>query len=257
MSDEKAPANFARVRSPNYPAFGLKTAIQQTQKLFKKIHTHVAPREVILEGLGYTTYNGASASALSAQLKYGLIIKVGEAYKLSDRSMSIIHPRDQNEKAKAIQSAGLGPPLFSEMASQFGGHIPDDSLLRANLIRKGFGASAVGPFIQAFRETMELVEAESAQYASQPDVEPEDEMLQEPTGEATPVAPQGVTPPLPPTMEAGERELLHGPLSRTVSYRLVMRGEAGPKDLGKLIKILQLQKSFLEDEDEGESGEEV
>ncbi len=50
--------------------------------------------------------------------------------------------------------------------------------------------------------------------------------------------------------EDGEREMLHGPLSRSVSYRLVVRGDAGPKDLGKLIKILQLQKTILEDEDE-------
>jgi hypothetical protein len=51
-------------------------------------------------------------------------------------------------------------------------------------------------------------------------------------------------------LSAHERDLLHGLLSRTVSYRLVIRGDAGPKELGNLIKILEMQKSVLEDGDQ-------
>jgi hypothetical protein len=51
-------------------------------------------------------------------------------------------------------------------------------------------------------------------------------------------------------LSADERDLLHGLLSRTVSYRLVIRGDAGPKELGNLIKILEMQKSVLEDGDQ-------
>ncbi len=251
MSDEPRPQTSMRVRSPNYPSMGLQSALEQTSKLFKKIHTHAAPRDVVLGGMGYTTYNGASAVALSAQLKYGLLMKMGENYKITDRAMAILHPRTTGEKAAAIRDAALAPPLFLEMANQFGDHIPDDSLLRANLIRKGFGASAVAPFIHAFRDTMELVGREAAQYNFVKEPEAEEEMQTE-IGPEAPTVTVRTPSAASVVLEDGEREMLHGPLSRTVSYRLMTRGDLGAKDLGKLIKILELQKSFLEDSDDGE-----
>jgi hypothetical protein len=72
-------------------------------------------------------------------------------------------------------------------------------------------------------------------------------------------ASKAVTPPtspLPPPIAsqvaAGEREWLRGPLSRDSSYRLIVSGEPGPKEIGKLIKLLEAQKSVLSDEDPGE-----
>ena len=49
---------------------------------------------------------------------------------------------------------------------------------------------------------------------------------------------------------SGEREWLRGPLSRDVSYRLIVGGDIGPKEIGKLIKLLQAQKAILDDDDE-------
>lgn len=74
----------------------------------------------------------------------------------------------------------------------------------------------------------------------------------------------GVTPPaniprIPPTLPESlgnrplEREWLRGPLSKDVSYRLLVSGDLGPREIGKLIKLLKAQQSVLE-EDDGESG---
>lgn len=61
-------------------------------------------------------------------------------------------------------------------------------------------------------------------------------------------------PPRPPApglvAQAGEREMLRGPLSREVSYRLLVSGDLGPREIGKLIKLLQAQKAVLTDDDE-------
>jgi hypothetical protein len=51
------------------------------------------------------------------------------------------------------------------------------------------------------------------------------------------------------TLASSEREWLRGPLSRAVSYRLVVAGEMGPKEIGKLIKLLQAQQAVLSDDD--------
>jgi hypothetical protein len=49
-----------------------------------------------------------------------------------------------------------------------------------------------------------------------------------------------------------EREYLRGVISRDTSYRLLVSGDIGPKELGKMIKLLQAQKAILEDEPDKE-----
>ena len=45
-----------------------------------------------------------------------------------------------------------------------------------------------------------------------------------------------------------EREWLRGSLSRDTNYRLIVSGNLGPKEIGKLIKLLQAQKAILDDD---------
>ena len=71
----------------------------------------------------------------------------------------------------------------------------------------------------------------------------------------------GASPKAPPTLAIiaettpaqaqptkGEREWLRGPLSREVGYRLLVSGDVGPKEIGKLIKLLEAQKEVLDEE---------
>lgn len=65
------------------------------------------------------------------------------------------------------------------------------------------------------------------------------------------------TPPILPLSETTligldkqEREWLRGSLSKETNYRLIVSGGIGPKEIGKLIKLLEAQKSVLSDEDE-------
>jgi hypothetical protein len=53
-----------------------------------------------------------------------------------------------------------------------------------------------------------------------------------------------------------EREYLRGMLSRDSSYRLLVSGDIGPKELGRMIRLLQAQKAILEDDtDREEAGD--
>lgn len=65
--------------------------------------------------------------------------------------------------------------------------------------------------------------------------------------------PSGATPPkLPEEIRVLplEREWLRGPLSKETGYRLIVTGDLGPKEIGKLIKLLEAQKNVLSDEDD-------
>lgn len=46
----------------------------------------------------------------------------------------------------------------------------------------------------------------------------------------------------------GERELMSGPLSPTVNFRLLIRGNAGPSEIDVLIKKLEIEKEILSEE---------
>jgi hypothetical protein len=162
MSTETA---LKRVRSPNYPSMSLIEAVQQIQKLFGKIGQHPAPRDSIATSMGYSGLHGASATAISALAKYGLIERQGEDYKLSERAMKIIAPHNASEKGQALQDAAKEPALFAELIEHFGGDVPTDEVLRPYLIRKGFAQAAVAGVIAAYRDTMDLVTREGGGYA--------------------------------------------------------------------------------------------
>ena len=68
------------------------------------------------------------------------------------------------------------------------------------------------------------------------------EVLGKPRQEPPRLPLAGFTPTLPE-----ERQFLHGPLGAEAEYRLLVSGDVGPRELGKLIRILQLQKELLED----------
>jgi hypothetical protein len=155
-----------RLRSPNYPALSLPDAIEKVGMLYRAQHTHAAPREIVAKGMGYNTLNGASATAISALHKYGLLDRIGEEIKVSDRAMRILHPHSPRERGKAIQEAAYEPPLFAELRERFPGQMPSDDLLRNFLIRNGFAPAALTPVMLAYRETSEMAEREGRAHDS-------------------------------------------------------------------------------------------
>jgi hypothetical protein len=59
-----------------------------------------------------------------------------------------------------------------------------------------------------------------------------------------------VPPSLAEVLAPKEREWIRGPLAKDVSYRIIVSGDLGPKEIAKLIKMLQAQKDILSDDDE-------
>jgi hypothetical protein len=155
-----------RNRSPNYPAMSLPAAIEKAAALYRTIQAHAAPREVIAKGMGYQSLNGASATMISALNKYGLLERVGDEMKVSERALRILHPHSPEERIQAIREAASDPALFVELAQRFPGTLPNEDLLRNYLVRNGFTQAASSSVILAYRETSELVEREERAHDS-------------------------------------------------------------------------------------------
>jgi hypothetical protein len=88
-----------------------------------------------------------------------------------------------------------------------------------------------------------------------------------PVSELTVVTPKSGATALPSTTAPSdpiavpstnkEREYLRGVLSRDTNYRLLVSGDIGPKELGKMIKLLQAQKAILEDDTDKEEPDDI
>lgn len=172
-----------RIRSPNYPAISLPHAIEKVTTLYQNQHTHGAPREVAVKSMGYNSLNGASATAISALRKYGLLDREGEEVKVSQRALRILHPHSAQERIEAIHEAAGLPPLFVDLAERFPGRLPSEEVLRNYLIRTGFSPSAVPGVILSYRETSEFVQREAGGYV--PQDEPAEERPMRPTASVT------------------------------------------------------------------------
>lgn len=159
------PITVTRARSPEYPAIGLKEAVEKVQAIYAKDYQNRLPKQVMAEHMGYKSLNGGSLPIISALSKYGLIEGRGDETRVSDLGLAIVaHAPGTRERLKALDTAASSPELFKDLNSRFNGR-GSDAAIRAYLLTQKFIPGAADAAIRSYRETNELVEAESKAYA--------------------------------------------------------------------------------------------
>jgi hypothetical protein len=163
-------AEMSKARSPQYPAIGLKEAVEKVTAVYTHDYQNPIPRAVAAGHMGYQSLNGKSLGVLSAVLKYGLLEGRGDETRVSDLAVSIIaHPPGTPERAEGLREAASKPELFGELDARFQGGKASDQALRSYLLTQKFIPSAADAVIRSYRETKQLVEGESSSYdAGQP-----------------------------------------------------------------------------------------
>ena len=257
------------LRSPRYPVIGLREALEKTREVYAKDRRNKIPKDIVAEHLGYGGLNGASLPTISALTKYGLLEGGRDSMWVTDRAVTIfVHDKGNPERIEAVKAAAQEPELFRAIDEAFPSR-GSDSGIRAFLVTKReFIESSAERLIRSYRETQEFVEEESGGYEASPSVS---ESVNIPAPHGRPPVPSDVAAAIQgqrPLATIGltdaanalglrglngeEREWLRGPLSRETNYRVLVNGPMGPKQIGKLIKLLQAQQAVLQD-DEDES----
>jgi hypothetical protein len=155
---------MAKIRSPHYPSQTLEEAIQRVEQVYNLEHTHSSPRNVVAEGLGYTSLNGASLSVIATLTRYGLLEAVGDGLlKVSDDAVSVLVLDDgEPEKTAALQRLAFTPKLFTEIREKYGEQLPSDVNLKHFLIQqKKFLPKASDEVIRVYRENLKFVTAQN------------------------------------------------------------------------------------------------
>lgn len=237
---------MARVRSPNYPQVSLPEAISRVAQVFMKEHRHPAPKEVVVQHLGYGGVNGASLGTLSALSKYGLLERDGDDYRVSDRAIAILHPESDAEKAEAIREASQSPALFSELLGHFQGRLPSDENLRSYLVRRGFAPNSLDGVISVLRDTMEFVSTSGAGDPIIPALPAPPAQAGGHVQRAVFVSHSAKAPPPPPLESAPAQRVAHEwRVSMTENGLEVIADLADQKAVARLIAILQANQVLL------------
>ncbi len=185
---------MAKVRSPAYPAIGLKEAIEKAEAIYKNDYQNQLPRVVAAEHMGYASINGKSLSVLAALLKYGLLEGRGDNTRVSDLALRIIaHQPGNPERAAAIQEAAARPELFAELDKRYPAGGGTDAGIRSYLLTQKFIPQAADNALRSYRETKALVETEAGAYTTgeqPPETPPMDPNLR--------TQPNTPPPPMPP-----------------------------------------------------------
>lgn len=154
---EKPKEKKTRQRSPNYPAVGLREAVQRVKMLWDQDGKAGAPEKIAAQHIGFKTAHGQALSVLAALKKFGLVESVKDRMVPTQRAIEIIAlPDDDPRRSIALRDAVLSPTIYRELIEQ---HIntgfPSDEALHSELVAyKSFNRNSVANFVDDLRDSL-------------------------------------------------------------------------------------------------------
>ncbi len=148
-----------RQRSPNYPAVGLREAVERVRKLILADGKAGAPPEIAAKHIGYGSAHGQAMTVVAALKKFNLVSDSGGRLVPTQGAMEIVNlPDNDFRRQKALKEAALSPILYQELVSNHETTgLPSPDTLEAELTTyRGFNPKAVGGFVRDFLDTLDF-----------------------------------------------------------------------------------------------------
>jgi hypothetical protein len=148
-----------RQRSPNYPAIGLRDAIERVRKLYETDGKAGAPDKLAAVHIGFASAHGQAMTVLAALKKFGLVELSNGRLVPTQRAIEILNlPETDPRRLQALKDAALSPAIYSELVQQ---HMetgfPADDVMQSELVTyKGFNRTAVAGFVKDFKDTLDF-----------------------------------------------------------------------------------------------------
>jgi hypothetical protein len=148
----------ARHRSPNYPAVGLREAVDRVRSLVAKDGKAGAKLEFAAKHIGFSGAHGTARAVLSALRKFGLTADQNGRIVPTQLAMDILHfPPNHERSITAKKTAATSPFIYQKLLEQLGqsGELPSPESLRAELVTDfGFNPKAVDAFVNDFLDSL-------------------------------------------------------------------------------------------------------
>ena len=240
-----------RHRSPNYPAVGLRDAVERLRNLYAKDGKAGAPAHLAAVHIGFSKPHGQAMSVLAALKRFGLLAESGGRFAPTQRGLEILNlPAGDQRRQKALQEAAVEPSIYRELIEQHreSGWPADDVLASELVTYRSFNPKAVERFVTDLRDTLEF---SGLSDPSALEATAEVETVQEPEKSVTHRFVKKATQTLfyggvdPATLQT-RNYAFDISIPRHVKGELKIVGPFGKEDLERLKKALNGQLAMIE-----------
>lgn len=249
-----------RFRSPPYPYISLAKSIERASQFHQKAQHHSVGLSVLADAWGLSVQSGGLLKSGAALIQYGLLVDQGSGdvrkFQLTEAARRILNDADPNSdrRKQLIKSAALLPTIHKEIWEKFGTAVGlSDAVLKNHLLfdrveigEAPYGDQAADEVIQNYREAIAFAGLDRVE----PALEGSEDNSSATNTQALRVSKrpdEGVQSALKSNPSLGS-EWMRSALSADTVVRISVEGPMGPKEIGKLIKLLEVQRIILEDE---------
>ena len=151
--DDDAGNGSNTVRSPRYPAIGLREAVAKVKAIYDKDKTSGTPTQAVWALMGYSSKSGPAVMALAALKRFGLVeVRNNRAFP-TQRAVAIICLPETDQRHKdALAAAAAAPSLYKELLVKYRdtGLPSQESLKHELMLDDRFNHNAIPGLVKDF-----------------------------------------------------------------------------------------------------------
>jgi hypothetical protein len=244
MPELSQPASLRR-RSPAYPMFALGEALEHLEALDVHFAGNAIRSQEVGDawGIKAKTY----ASRMTAALRYFGLVKYRGGWKLKNRQIVISHEgrtylaaQQEDIRREVIRAAALRPKTLAQCWSKWGEDRPADAVCLDDLVlNSGFSRAGAREFLKIYTATITLARL------GKPDSARVQEELEAPKRENSSEQPEVPRDRQTSDKVRSERELTAGILSNNATFRVMVSGPVGAREIERLIAKLRFDQQIL------------
>jgi hypothetical protein len=259
MATENTGPEAPAPEGTRFPFIKLESALARAKQLFGAAAEHPVTVPDAFVTWKYSEKSSGGNQTVSALKMYGLLGDSGnnEQRRVFLTPKGLRYFRDEREEvlAELKREFALAPPLMRTLWNKWGVTPPADNIARSYLkidlkMSDQNARSALG----VYKENLDYAGLKAGDKVAEISVDPAAQGGVGSKGSRTPPPPPPPPPPIPPRREvqvmAGERELTTGLLSKEATFRLIVSGPVGVKEIERLIAKLELDKEILAEQGE-------
>ncbi len=238
-------ASDSKSAGTRFPFINLEKALGRAKELFD---ADQKGREMALSAAfavwQYSEKSSGGFQTIAALKMYGLL-RAGDTRKvgLTDAALRYFRDEREEEKNKLTREFALKPKLISALWKDWRATPPADTIARSHLkTDRGLNDQGSRSLLSIYKENLAFTQLKADDKVPDPVEDDQEEVVDDGDGDTAP-------PPIRPRRETkimeGERELTSGLLSKDSSFRLIVSGDVGVKELERLIEKLKIDKEIL------------
>jgi hypothetical protein len=250
-----------RERSPRAPTLSLRKALERAEVFYQEHKKHAVRVEDAVAAWNYGPKSSGGRQAIATLIMYGIFQDTGSAadrkVQLTDLALRWLIDERPEKRAEALRVIALKPKILADLWNTWGPEPPGDSACRSQLrLDWGFTEATAQEILGIYKDNIVFsgLSDTGIMNAANPAGSGLDANDFGEYEDAPPSPPPPSTPPVHERVKLipGERELTTGLLSKDASFRLLVSGTVGVKEIERLIAKLQIDKEILADDGEAE-----